>query len=107
MVIQTTSRTLNQVLRQIEKHYFTTNNNFKPFELRERWSTYCDIIHQIISINKTHIFHELYYRLGEDENLNSIFTDVINREDDLYLLLYPYINVLEEYLDFDDIRVFL
>lgn len=104
MVTQNT----NKLLFKLESHYLNKRVRYNQKELNERWSIYLEIISKIEDIsNNNDYLYEIEYKLLDDNNLNLILIDIINREDDLYLHLYPYIYVLEEYLDFDNIENFL
>lgn len=104
MVTQNT----NKLLFKLEYHYLNKRFSYTEKELNERWLIYLEIISRIEDIsNDNKYLFEIEYKLLDDNNINLVLIDLINREDELYLLLYPYIYVLEEYLDFDEIEVFL
>lgn len=106
MLKHNTTKSLNRTLFELEKLYFQTNNTYSTSHHRERWLDYSEIInHFIMTGNKNYIF-ELYYKVLDGENINSVLMELIHRDNEVYLTLYPFNHILEEYKDFDDVRIF-
>lgn len=107
MVNQNKPKNVSKVLFELEKFFFNTHNNYSELEISERWATYSDIFRQFQNLNKQHYLHEIHYRLLIGENINTIFIDIINRDNEIYVLLYPFTFALEEFHDFDAIKMFV
>lgn len=107
MGLQNTTRNINQSLLRIENFYFNNETNYNIKVLKERWSLYNEIFNQLTLLNKGDAFHQIEYRILDGGNINDILKSIINSDDEIYLLLYPFIYVLEEYYDFDGISAFL
>lgn len=101
------SKNVCKVLFELEKLFFSTHNNYSEFEITERWTIYTDTFNQFQRLNKPEYLHEIHYRTLVGENINNILIDIINRDNDIYVFLYPFLNTLEEYLDFDTIKMFV
>lgn len=106
MLKHNTTKNLNKTLFELEKFYFETNNTYSASDNRERWTDYTDIINQFITSKNTNYIFELYYRVTLDENINGVLIDQINRNNELYPILYPFIHILEEYRNFDEVKIF-
>lgn len=103
MVKRITNKNISKILFELEKIFYNTNNP----ETQERWAIYTELIKQLQTLDKHHYIHELYYRILVGENINNIFVDLINRDDEIYFIMYPYIYALEEFFDFDEIKIFV
>jgi hypothetical protein len=106
MIILNTTKHINQIIHRIESHYITNEMHSDAIN-KERWSAYIEIFTQLIKSNKESYFYELEYRVFSGENINEVLKSIINRDDDLYLLLYHYIYLLEEYVGFDVLKPFI
>lgn len=108
MILQNATRNLNQTIRKIENHYFNNETHYTLETLKERWSLYVEIFNQLNLLNKHSYLQEADYRIVlENENINIVLRGMIENDDELFMILYPFINFLEEYSDFDDIKIFL
>ena len=107
MITKTATKNINKVLYELDKIFFKTNNSYSEAEVIERWTTYNELVDQFRTLNKHHYIHEIYYRVLVGENVNNIFIDLINRDNEIYFILYPYIYKLEEFFDFDEIKMFV
>lgn len=108
MIPQKTTRDLNQTIRRIEDYYFTNETHYNQEILKERWSLYTEIFKQLHILNKNSFLQEAYYRIVVGaENINIVLRSMIEGDDEMYMILYPFIYVLEDYSDFDDIKIFL
>jgi hypothetical protein len=107
MLKYNTTKKLTRALFELEKNYFETNNSYSTIEHTERWADYTDIISQFIAYNHPKYVFELYYRATNGENINTVLTELINRDNELYLILYPFKHKLKEYQNFDQVKIFL
>jgi hypothetical protein len=96
-----------KVLHLLDKLVFNASNNLTETEATERWTIYTDLVDQITSLHKPNYLHEIHYRLLIGDNINTVFKDIIDRDNELYFILYPYIYILEEFYDFDEIKMFV
>jgi hypothetical protein len=103
----TKAKDTTKVLHLLDKLVFDTSNNLTETEAAERWTIYTDLVDQFKSLNKTNHIHEIHYRILIGENVNSVLIDIIDRDNELYFILYPYIYILEEFYDFDEIKMFV
>jgi hypothetical protein len=99
-----TTKSLNNAFFELEKFYLS-NNNHHPSYL-ERWVIYTEIINQIVHLKKDQCVYKIYYLLMEGENINTTLIDIINSDDDLFLVLYPYIHQLNEYIANDVVELY-
>lgn len=108
MILQNATRNLNQTIRKIENYYFNNETHYNQEILKERWSLYTEIFKQLNLLNKNSYLQEAEYRIvWENENINTVLRDLINGDDELFMILYPFTYVLEDFSDFDDIKIFL
>ena len=101
------TKNFNQLLNRVEYYYFNNETHYDHNKLQERWSLYVDIFNQLLTLDKLVYLPELEYRIFDGDNINDILVSFIKNDDDLYHMLYPYINLLKEYSDLDEIKIFL
>ena len=107
MITNAANKNINKVLYELDKIFFKTNNSYSEAEAIERGTTYTELVGQFRALNKQQYIHEIYYRVLVGENINNVFVELINRDNEIYFILYPYIYTLEEFFDFDEIKMFV
>ncbi len=96
-----------QILYKLEVLHNKFNDHYSHNEREERWSLYLEIFELLIHNQNEDYINKINYLLSSGENINEVFINIINNDDDLYFILYPYIGLLTEYLNLDNIKFFL
>lgn len=103
-------KTMNKKGSILDKHYTKHINNVVnglDEEEETRWETYGVIIQELLENNSLDTFEEIKYRLTDNENPNSVFLDIINRNlDDVNNILWLLKKRLEDFIEDDSYRRF-
>ena len=92
----------------IEYNKFIVNlSNYITKEDEERWETYNTIMDELATQNKKECIDEIKYRITDGEDVSLVFSDVLNKDQELSGLLFFLKRRVDEYAEDDYLKNFV